>query len=99
MTMTGATVLRETGDKNIRLKFPDHPDYIAQHLFLIPGPKGLLRRLGKAKIKSPGKELFGAIDPAGSQHLLGTDQSQLYPLLIPDEVKNMLSTIKCLLNI
>src|SRR5690242_17847613 len=86
MSMSGATVLGESGDEHIRLELPDDPDHITQYLLFIPGTERLCRRLGEAEIKGPGKELLGPIDPACCQHLLRTYQPQLHALLVTDKI-------------
>ncbi len=82
-----AGVIRgEPGDDHVGPEFSDHPDDVRQDFFLPPELECFLGGLGIAEIDGPREILFGPVDPAGRQELLGPDDPDLGALFRADQV-------------
>ncbi len=76
----------EPADDHVGPEGADHPDDIAEDFFFSPEGERLYRALRIAEIDGRGEELLGAVDPAGGQQLLGSDQPDFGSLLRADQV-------------
>src|SRR6185312_1621331 len=85
MTMTTFAGCWKTCDNDIRLKFSDYPNHVAENFIMIPELKGFIRAFCEAKIISSCKKLFCSIDSSCCEKFLRSDQSQFNSLLITDQ--------------
>src|SRR5262245_36925469 len=86
MTVTAFAGGRKPRNDHIGLELPDHPNHIAQDLFLVPFCECLLRALRVTEVERTSEELLSSIHPSRGQELLRPDQSQFNSLFVPYQV-------------
>src|SRR5690242_18843261 len=77
---------REPQNYHVRAEMPDRPDHIGENAVMSPLGHRLLGRFGESEVNGPREKLLGAVDAAGRQKLLCTDDAQKVTLLRTDEV-------------
>jgi hypothetical protein len=83
----------ETQNDYLRLKAANGPHHVAQNLFARPfRAQCFIGGLSESKVDGPREVLLGAIDAAGGEQFLSSNDSQFVALLRANQVLSALAT-------